>query len=82
MPFNCFSIKSVRDGVVKIIDFSQGDVVADHPELPTDEPNGTFVAFTPDEDIFRTYHYIDEYVVAMLKNLYLPECRAGHQLQW
>jgi topoisomerase-4 subunit B len=63
-----FSIKSVRDGVVKTIDFSQGDVVADHPELPTDEPNGTFVVFTPDEDIFRTYHYIDEYVVAMLKN--------------
>ena len=63
-----FSIKSVRDGVVKIIDFSQGDVVADHPELPTDEPNGTIVVFTPDEDIFRTYHYIDEYVVAMLKN--------------
>jgi topoisomerase IV subunit B len=63
-----FSIKSVRDGVVKTIDFSQGDVVSDNPEIPTDEPNGTTVVFTPDEDIFRTYHYIDEYVVAMLKN--------------
>ena len=63
-----FSIKSVRDGVAKIIDFSKGEVIIDNPEGPTEEPNGTSVVFTPDEDIFRTYHYIDEYVVAMLKN--------------
>ena len=63
-----FSIKSVRDGKAKVIDFSKGEVVADNEEVSTDEPNGTTVAFTPDEDIFRTYHYIDEYVVAMLKN--------------
>jgi topoisomerase-4 subunit B len=63
-----FSIKSVRDGRIKIIDFSKGDVVVENEELPTEEPNGTTVVFTPDEEIFRTYHYIDEYVVAMLKN--------------
>jgi topoisomerase-4 subunit B len=63
-----FSIRSVRDGRIKVIDFSRGDVVAENDELPTDEPNGTTVVFTPDEDIFKTYHYIDEYVVAMLKN--------------
>ena len=63
-----FSIKSVRDGNVKVIDFSRGDVVVENDEIPTDEPNGTTVVFTPDEDIFKTYHYIDEYVVAMLKN--------------
>jgi topoisomerase-4 subunit B len=63
-----FSIKSVRDGNVKVIDFSRGDVVIENDEIPTDEPNGTTVVFTPDEDIFKTYHYIDEYVVAMLKN--------------
>jgi len=63
-----FSIKSVRDGKIKVIEFSKGDVVTDNEELPTEEPNGTTVVFTPDEEIFRTYHYIDEYVVAMLKN--------------
>ncbi len=63
-----FSIKSVRDGKVKVIEFSKGDVVADNEELPTEEPNGTTVVFKPDEEIFRDYHYIDEYVVAMLKN--------------
>jgi len=63
-----FSIRSVRDGKIKVIDFSKGDVVVENDELPTDEPNGTIVIFTPDEEIFKTYHYIDEYVVAMLKN--------------
>ena len=63
-----FSIKSVRDGRIKVIDFSRGEVVADNEEESTDEPNGTTVFFTPDEDIFKTYHYIDEYVVSMLKN--------------
>ncbi len=63
-----FSIKSVRDGRIKVIEFSKGDVVTENEELPTEEPNGTTVVFTPDEEIFRTYHYIDEYVVAMLKN--------------
>ncbi len=63
-----FSIKSVRDGRIKIIEFSKGDVVVENDELPTEEPNGTTVVFTPDDDIFKTYHYIDEYVVAMLKN--------------
>ena len=59
---NSFSIRSVRDGKIKVIDFSKGDVVVENDELPTDEPNGTTVVFTPDEDIFKTYHYIDEYV--------------------
>src|SRR5664279_476104 len=59
---NAFSIKSVRDGKLKVIDFSKGDVVSDHEEVPTEEPNGTTVVFTPDEEIFKTYHYIDEYV--------------------
>ncbi len=63
-----FSIKSVRDGKIKVIDFSKGDVVNESDESLTEEPNGTTVVFTPDEEIFRTYHYIDEYVIAMLKN--------------
>ena len=63
-----FSIKSVRDGNVKTIEFSRGDVITDHEEQPTDESNGTTVVFRPDDEIFREYHYIDEYVVAMLKN--------------
>ena len=63
-----FTIKSVRDGNVKSIEFSRGDVITDNDEQPTDESNGTTVVFRPDDEIFKEYHYIDEYVVAMLKN--------------
>lgn len=63
-----FSITSFREGRLKQIDFSQGEILLDHPETNTDEPNGTVVNFTPDSGIFNTFHYIEEYVVAMLKN--------------
>jgi topoisomerase-4 subunit B len=56
-----FSIKSVRDGRIKVIEFSKGDVVTENEELPTEEPNGTTVVFTPDAEIFRTYQYGEDY---------------------
>ena len=36
--------------------------------MPSDEPNGTFVRFTPDNSIFRDYRYREEYVVPLVKN--------------
>lgn len=63
-----FSIKSFREGRLKQIDFSNGEILHDYPETDTTEPNGTNVDFTPDSEIFKTFHYIAEYVVAMLKN--------------
>lgn len=63
-----FSITSFREGRLKRIDFSNGDIINDYPETTTDEPNGTAVNFTPDSEIFKTFHFIEEYVVSMLKN--------------
>lgn len=63
-----FSIKSFRDGRMKQIDFSKGDVLLDYPETATEEVNGTAVSFTPDNTVFTRFHFIEEYVVAMLKN--------------
>jgi topoisomerase IV subunit B len=65
---NYFSIISFREGRSKRIDFSNGDILKDYSEAATDEPNGTTVSFTPDSEIFKTYHFIEEYVVSMLKN--------------
>ena len=48
-----FEIRSVRDGQMKSARFSFGELVEESPVVATDEPNGTFVAFTPDESIFR-----------------------------
>lgn len=63
-----FSVKSFRDGRMKQIDFARGEVLLDYPEVSTGEPNGTAVNFTPDNLIFTRFHYIEEYVVSMLKN--------------
>jgi len=63
-----FLIKSFREGEVKEINFSEGVVVAEKEVVATDQPNGTYVAFTPDVNVFKSYHYIDDYVVNMMKN--------------
>lgn len=62
-----FLIKSFRESEVKEISFSQGIVKEENHVTETDQPNGTYVAFTPDLGIFKSYHYIDDYVINMMK---------------
>ncbi len=63
-----FIIRSFREGEVKAIEFSAGNVVSDDSIKATKEDNGTEVVFIPDEAMFGNYHYIPEYVESMLKN--------------
>ncbi len=63
-----FVIKSFREGEVKEIEFSKGLLVREEKVKPSAEANGTSVVFKPDETIFRNYHYIKDYVSAMMKN--------------
>ena len=63
-----FKIKSVREGVAKEIYFSKGIKVNEKDYKNLDEPNGTLVTFEPDATVFKKYHYINDYVVDMLKN--------------
>ena len=63
-----FKIRAIREGQVKEFHFSQGMQIKDLPLCPTDEPNGTHVEFTPDDTIFRSYRYISDFVVNMIKN--------------
>lgn len=61
-------IYSVRDGQKKEATFSKGELINERDITDTDEPNGTYVRFTPDADIFRDYAYRDEFIVPLLKN--------------
>jgi topoisomerase IV subunit B len=62
-----FTVRSIREGVVKEADFSKG-IISDEREFTVlDEPNGTLVSFDPDPEIFRNFHYISDYVVNMIK---------------
>ncbi len=63
-----FLIESFRENVKTTIEFNQGKIVNEHNKEATNEPNGTKVTFSPDDEIFGNYHYIEEYVETMLKN--------------
>lgn len=63
-----FRIESYRDGMKKVAEFERGNIVIDDNLEATSQRNGTKVIFRPDEQIFGQYHYIGEYVEAMLRN--------------
>lgn len=63
-----FVIKSVRDGQSRQATFCKGQLVSEEEITETNEPNGTFVKFTPDNTIFRDYVYRDEHIIPLLKN--------------
>ncbi len=57
-----FLVQSVRDGQMKVAEFTGGELVADKPVEPTSQRTGTLMQFTPDESIFRNYRFIPEYL--------------------
>ncbi|MFQ3579871.1 MAG: toprim domain-containing protein, partial [Bacteroidales bacterium] len=63
-----FIIKSVREGQSKTIEYSLANVVSETDIEKSDEPNGTYVKFRPDTELFGNFHYRHEYIEAMLKN--------------
>ncbi len=65
---NYFKVTSFREGKEKAAEFQQGILIKEHKEKATTESNGTLVNFTPDETIFKNYHYINEYIDNQLWN--------------
>lgn len=63
-----FMVYSVRDGELKRASFSHGEFVKESKVEKTDEPNGTYVEFTPDETIFKKFVYKTPYIDKMLWN--------------
>jgi topoisomerase-4 subunit B len=63
-----FIIQSHRDGVMRRAEFVRGELTVETADTPTDEPNGTFVQFTPDNSIFRDFHFNDEFIVTLIRN--------------
>ena len=63
-----FEIKAIREGKMKSVSFSEGNIVEERPEQSTNEKNGTYISFTPDLTLFGNFRYIHEYVVSLIKN--------------
>src|ERR1700722_4612556 len=63
-----FQAYAVREGQKKIAEFACGKLTKDNKLEKTTEQNGTYIEFTPDNKIFKNYHYLDEYVEQMVQN--------------
>jgi len=63
-----FAIQSFREGRSKCAEFSEGNLITDHPEDVADKTNGTQVIFTADEALFGNYHFMLEYLERMCRN--------------
>ncbi|MFP4620825.1 MAG: DNA topoisomerase IV subunit B [Bacteroidales bacterium] len=63
-----FRIESYREGRKSTAEFARGELTGEESDLQTKEKNGTLVTFSPDNEMFGEYHYIEEYVENMLKN--------------
>ncbi len=63
-----FRVQSVREGDMKVAEFSKGVLINDAKVCKTELPNGTMVSFRPDETIFKNYRFLNEYVENQMWN--------------
>ena len=62
-----FEVRSYRDGVVRTVKFEMGVLKSDVTEDTQDE-NGTYVFFEPDNTLFKNYTFHNDFVETMLRN--------------
>ncbi|WP_303311484.1 DNA topoisomerase IV subunit B [Hymenobacter sp. BT730] len=65
---NYFLVQSVREGVMKSAEFTQGQLVQDPKPQKTSQRNGTQITFQPDDTIFRNYRFIPEFLESQIWN--------------
>ncbi|MFM7467851.1 MAG: DNA topoisomerase IV subunit B [Crocinitomicaceae bacterium] len=63
-----FMVYSVREGEKKAASFSQGELVQEFAIEKTDETNGTYVEFIPDDTIFKKFAFKTAYLDKMMWN--------------
>ena len=62
-----FYVASYREGQCSFAHFSRGDLL-ESGIIPSTEKNGTFIRFTPDEEMFNDFSFHMEFVESMVKN--------------
>ena len=62
-----FLVRSHRDGKYVEGIFSKGKLLKEK-EGNTQEPNGTYVEFVPDLEIFKKYRFEDQYILKRIRN--------------
>ena len=57
-----FKVTAFREGKQKTAEFNKGVLLSDKKEEKTTEDNGTEISFIPDEQIFKNYHYLPDFL--------------------
>ena len=65
---DAFTVQSVRDGEMKLVDYSRGEITQDYQIEKSSLRNGTKVAFQPDNKIFKNFHFLPEYIEDQIWN--------------
>ena len=65
---NYFTVLSIRDGKEKLARFEKGFLVEDNKIKKSTHENGTYIAFIPDDTIFKNYEYQKDFVELQLMN--------------
>lgn len=63
-----FKVQSIRDGRTKVAEFNRGELTKEHREAASEDKNGTLISFVPDNNIFKNYRFIPEYLEDLLLN--------------
>lgn len=63
-----FKVTSFREGKMKTAEFEKGVLVTEHKEGKSTESNGTVITFIPDDQVFRNFHFIPEYLENQIWN--------------
>ena len=59
---NYFKVSSYREGKEKSAEFERGILKKESKEISTSEENGTFITFIPDENVFKNFNFVQEYL--------------------
>lgn len=75
-----FEVCSWRDGRFKRAQFCRGELVKQQSGKDGKQPDGTLVRFVPDEQIFRRYTWVEEYIEHRMR--YYAYLNAGLSLNY
>ncbi|CAH0995213.1 DNA gyrase subunit B [Emticicia aquatica] len=63
-----FKVHAFREGKSKWAEFNKGELTNESEIIDSEQKNGTLVLFEPDPTVFKNYHYIPQFVEAMIWN--------------
>jgi topoisomerase IV subunit B len=65
---NYFRVTAIREGREKTAEFERGVLLKEQKEIKSDKENGTEVTFIADEQVFKNFHFVTEYLENQIWN--------------